>query len=198
MARRGPLAIILVAFVVVAPLVAGETARSSAANDVVRGRAEPYRADGWIKLCGLSLGCRIDPPPHPWLGRNIYNATGRRQTVSVNINEGEGVRFWITVQNDGTEADTIRVRGCRGNRTFEVNRVLRGKHKRQDPRAPDLTRKYRRGTLRFDLGAGDKVVFTLNIITHFNKGLTYRCRTELHPERDPTLEDVVVAKMTTY
>ena len=24
-----------------------------------------FQPDGWIKLCGQSLGCVIDPPPHP-------------------------------------------------------------------------------------------------------------------------------------
>lgn len=52
-----------------------------------------FQPDGWIKLCGQSLGCTIDPLPHPWLGKNIYNTTGRKQTVSVDVNEGEGVRF---------------------------------------------------------------------------------------------------------
>ena len=33
-----------------------------------------YRPDAWIKLCGLSTGCTIDPPPHPWRGRGVYRA----------------------------------------------------------------------------------------------------------------------------
>ncbi len=157
-----------------------------------------FQPDGWIKLCGLSLGCTIDPLPHPWLGKDVYNTTGRKQTVSVDINEGEGVRFWITLQNDGTESDTFTVQGCSGTRVFEVNRVLLGKHKRQDPSAEDLTRKYTQGTLTFDLGPGGKVVFTLNIITHDQKGVTYRCRTAFSSRGEPTAQDVVVAKMTTY
>ena len=114
------------------------------------------------------------------------------------IDEGEGIRFWITVQNDGTQNDTIEVQGCSGNRTFEVNRVLLGKHRRQDAGATDLTRMYKRGTLTFDLDPGNKVVFTLNIITHFNKGVTYRCHTELDSQNQPAADDVVVAKMTTF
>ena len=157
-----------------------------------------FQPDGWIKLCGLNLGCTIDPLPHPWLGKDIYNTTGRKQTVSVDINEGEGVRFWITLQNDGTQSDTFGVRGCSGTRVFEVNRVLLGKHKRQDPGAEDLTRRYKQGTLTFDLDAGERVVFTLNIITHTVKGVTYRCRTEFTSQSDPASQDVVVAEMTTY
>ena len=161
-------------------------------------RGTSFRPDGWIKLCGLSLGCRIDPLPHPWRGKNVYNTTAFRQTVSHRINEGEGIRFWITIQNDGTMADTIGVEGCPGTRTFEVNRVLLGKHKRQDAGATDLTRKYKQGTLTFDIPAGGLKVFTLNIITHRHKGVTYRCFTTFTSQGDSTAVDRVLAKMTTY
>jgi hypothetical protein len=157
-----------------------------------------YRPDAWIKLCGLSLGCTIDPPPHPWLGKDVYNTTGRKQTVSVDIDNGEGVRFWITLENDGAESDTLAVQGCRGTRYFEVNRVLLGKHKDQDAGAVDLTRKYKKGTLTFDLASGEKVVFTLTIITRIAEGVTYRCVTAVHSANVPTSEDAVVAEMTTY
>ncbi len=127
-----------------------------------------------------------------------YNTTGRKQTVSVDIDNGEGVRFWITLENDGAESDTLAVQGCRGTRYFEVNRVLLGKHKDQDAGAVDLTRKYKKGTLTFDLASGEKVVFTLNIITRIAEGVTYRCVTAVHSVNDPTSEDAVVAEMTTY
>lgn len=157
-----------------------------------------FRPDGWIKLCGLSTGCVIDPLPHPWLGKDVYNATGRRQTVSVDINEGEGVRFWITIENDGTTSDTLAVQGCLGTPTFEVNRVVLGTHTRPTASATDVTRKYKQGTLTFDLDAGERAVFTLNIITHVNKGVTYRCLTVVHSESDPSSDDTVVSEMTTY
>ena len=157
----------------------------------------PYQPDGWIKLCGQSLGCVIDPPPHPWKGKDVHNRTGRRQTLSDDINEGEGIRYWITLQNDGTETDTFAVDGCPGNRTFEVNRVLLGKHKRQDPGAEDLTRRYISDTLTFRLEAGEKTVFTLNVITHVRKNETYACRT-VFTSGGSDRQDVVVAKMTTF
>jgi hypothetical protein len=164
-----------------------------------RGAAgDPFQPDGWIKLCGQSLGCKIDPLPHPWLGKDIYNTTGRKQTVSVKIDNGEGVRFWITVQNDGTQSDTVAVVGCAGNRNFEVNRVLLGKHKDQDAGATDLTKKYKQGTLTFDLNAGAAVVFTLNIITHYGVGKTYACVNALHSANATGAQDVVVAKMTIF
>ena len=156
------------------------------------------RPDGWIKLCGQSLGCVIDPLPHPWHGKDVYNTTGRRQTETDDINEGEGIRYWITIQNDGSQTDTYGVRGCRGNRTYEINRVLLGKHKRQDAGATDLTRRYKAGTLTFTLDPGQKAVFTLNIITHDDKNVTYACRTEFTSANDASAQDVVVAEMTTF
>lgn len=163
------------------------------------GALEPtFQPDGWIKLCGINVGCVIDPPPHPWRGKDVYNTTGRRQTVKIDLNDGQGVRFWIMVQNDGGAADTFTVQGCSGNRVFEVNRVLLGKHKRQDPLAEDLRRRYIRGTLTFDLDVGEKVVFTLNMLSNAIEGRTYRCTTGFASANDPDARDVVVARMTTY
>ena len=41
-------------------------------------------------------------------------------------------------------------------------------------------------------------MFTINIITHFNKNVTYACRTQLTSQSDPGAVDVVVAEMTTF
>jgi hypothetical protein len=157
-----------------------------------------FQPDGWIQLCGQSLGCVIDPPPHPWRGKNVYNTNGRNQTLTDDINEGEGIRYWIAIQNDGSATDTFEIQGCRGNRTYEINKVLLGKHTRQDPSAEDLTSRYMRGTLTFEIDPGKKVVFTVNIITHFNKNVTYRCITEFQSVNDQSSRDVVVAEMTTF
>ena len=182
----------------VGPLLIAAMIVAAAPASAAAGGGSAYQPDGWIKLCGQSLGCVIDPPPHPWKGRDVYNHTGRRQTLSDDINEGEGIRYWITVQNDGTEPDVIAVDGCSGNRTFEVNRVLLGKHRRQDAGAEDLTRRYVRDTLTFRLDPGEKAVFTLNIITHARKDETYECRTRLTSQGDDRRADLVVATMTTF
>ena len=176
-------------------LLAALTPANAAGRSAVRGGGD-LQPDGWIKLCGQSLGCRIDPLPHPWLGKDVYNTSGRHQTEKDRIDEGEGIRYWITIQNDGSQSDTIAVTGCRGNRTFEVNRVLLGKHKRQDAGAEDLTRRYKAGTLTFALDANQRKVFTLNIITHFDKGVTYDCVTLFTGSGGE--QDAVVAEMTTF
>jgi hypothetical protein len=160
--------------------------------------ARPDQPDAWIKLCGQSLGCTIDPLPHPWRGKDVYNRTGRHQTEVDDINEGEGIRYWIMIQNDGTETTTFSVDGCPGTPTFEVNRVLLGKHKRQDAGAEDLTRRYKNDTLQFTLDPNQKKVFTLNIITHVRKNETYECRTVFTAQTERGSADVVVARMTTF
>ena len=157
-----------------------------------------YRSDAWIKLCGQSTGCVIDPLPHPWLGKDVYNTTGRRQTVAVDVNEGEDVRFWITVENDGAETDTLAVQGCDGTRYFEVRHVVLGKQKRPNAAATEVTRKFKDGTLTFDLDAGKTAVFTLLVVTHLEKNITYECLMTVHSVNEPTSQDRVVAEMTTF
>ena len=164
--------------------------------------AVDFRADAWIKLCGLSTGCTIDPLPHPWKGRDVINTTGARQTIAVRMEDGEGVRFWITVENDGDQPDTLTVDGCRGTRRFVVNAVLMGKHKGPDWRARNVTQRFRDGTLAFDFppgSEGKKKVFTLNIIAPTQaEGVTYRCEITLRSVGRWAARDTVVAKMTTY
>ena len=75
--------------------------------------------------------------------------------------------------------------------------MLLGKHKRQDPGAEDLTRRYVADTLTFTLDAGEKTVFTLNVITHVRKNETYECRTAFTSQSNGRA-DVVVARMTTF
>jgi hypothetical protein len=167
-----------------------------------RTTTETYRPDAWIKLCGLSTGCTIDPLPHPWRGKDIYNTTGDRQTISVSIDNGEGVRFWIALDNDGSSADTLVVQGCQGNRKFIVNKVVLGKYKRPDAGATQVTNKFKDGTLSFDLPPGTEEhpeYFTLNFLTSDSAvGVSYRCKMTITSEGDDTLTDTVVVLMDAY
>jgi hypothetical protein len=169
----------------------------------VRARfAQSYRPDGWIKLCGLSTGCTIDPPPHPWLGDDRYNKTGWKQRLAVLMEDGEGVRFWLTLQNDGAKADTLYVQGCKGTPDFVINAVLVGLYKRPTWRAKNITKQFKRGTAKFSFppaSAGKKVHLTLNIIAETHKeGISYKCPVTISSAARPALQDTVSAKMTTY
>lgn len=161
-----------------------------------------YRPDAWIKLCGLSTGCTIDPLPHPWRGNDVYNSTGARQKVAVRLDNGEGVRFWLTLQNDGASGDTFIVKGCAGNRYFVVNTVLVGLYKRPDWKAEKITKQFRAGTAEFVFppsSAGKKVRLTLNIVSSSAAvGVSYRCPITLYAKSHPTAKDTVVALMSGY
>ncbi len=159
-----------------------------------------YQPDARIKLCGLSTGCTIDPLPHPWHGNDVYNTTGARQKVSVRIDDGEGVRFWILLQNDGTLADTFTLHGCKGNPRFRINAVLIGKHKVPDWRAKNITKAFTRGTYTWAVPGSDtkkNLVLTLNIVTK-TPGLRYRCPITVISGGPTPVKDTVVAVMTTY
>jgi hypothetical protein len=161
-----------------------------------------YRPDAWIKLCGQSTGCVINPPPHPWRGRNVYNGNGARQTISQAIDNGEGVRFWIVAQNDGAAADTIRVQGCKGDRYFPVNKVLMGQQKRPHYGTQNVTNEFKNGTLSFDFGPSSqnqRKVFTLNVVTSPKAaGKKYRCPITMSSQGNPALSDTVVAVMSSF
>lgn len=161
-----------------------------------------YQPDAWIKLCGLSTGCTIDPLPHPWRGKNVYNTTGARQKVAVRLDNGEGVRFWLALQNDGTLGDTFVVQGCEGNRKFVVNTVLVGLYKRPDWRAEKITKEFKAGTAEFTFppwSEGKKVYLTLNMVSSDNSvGATYRCPIALYASSRPAARDTVLAIMTAY
>ena len=161
--------------------------------------APDYRPDGVIKLCGLSNGCKLGPKKRPWRGKGIYNTTARNQTIKVRMEDGEGARFWLIFQNDGTKTDTLRVQGCKGTRRFVVNKVQLGKHKNPDWKSVKVTQKFKNGNLTFALDANESSVITLNIVAPSTKeGITYRCPVTVSSQADPSLKDTVAAVMTTY
>ncbi len=169
---------------------------------VSRRGADDYRPDEWIKLCGLSTGCVVGPPPpHPWHGNDIYNTTGRKQKVAVRMEDGEGARFWILMQNDGVKADTFVLNGCPGNKRFVILAVLVGRHKRPDWRAVNITKEFRKGTAEFTFPAGSKKkrVITVNILAPTPaEGVMWRCPITISSTADPSLKDKVIAQITTY
>ena len=179
---------------------------SAIAHGVTSAGAEPKqvtaRPDIWIKLCGLSTGCTIDPLPHPWLGDDVYNASGFRQKIAVRMEDGEDVRFWITLQNDAEMEDTFVVHGCRGNARFVIIAVKVGLLKRPDWRPEDITQGFKNATATFTLppsSQGKRVHLTLAFIAPTTaEGVTYRCPITISSRSDPTVSDTIAAIMTTY
>lgn len=161
--------------------------------------APDYRPDAWIKLCGWGDTCE-HAPPHAYRGNDVYNTTGAHQTVSVGMEEGNDVRFWILLQNDGALADTFHVKGCAGNGSFVVRTVNTGWLKRSQW-APVITRSWKRGTASFDVpptGTQHNVAITLDIWAKTSvPGARYTCRVTVTSVGDPTVKDTLVAKMVT-
>ena len=157
-----------------------------------------YRPDAWIKLCGQSTGCTINPPPHPWLGNNIYNSTGYHQKIFQKIDNGEGVRYWINFQNDGTQKDTYLLHGCKGTKNFLINAVLVGKYKvPQGVGVDHITKQFIHNTYKFTLKPGKHLAITLNIVT-VNANRHYTCPVTITSQGDSTKTDTVAAVMKTF
>jgi len=175
---------------------------TSASAGSARARASSpstYQPDAWIKLCGLSNGCTVGPPPpHPWHGNNVYNTTAFNQTIRIGLEEMEGVRFWIMFQNDGTQSDTFTVQGCKGTPRFKVNAVLVGFYKDTAWRPRHITDQFKAGTATFSVAPGSHVGITLNIIANTTlRGVSYRCPVTITSKGDTTLKDTVAGIMTT-
>jgi hypothetical protein len=157
-----------------------------------------YRPDAWIKLCGQSTGCTINPPPHPWKGNNIYNKSAYKQTIFQRIDNGEGVWYWLTFQNDGTTTDAFDLTGCTGNKNFQILRVLIGTYKvPTGVSAVHITRQFIHSNYTFHLKPGKRIAITLNMVT-VKPGLHYRCPVTITSEGDPDKSDTVAVKITTF
>lgn len=190
------------ALITTAVLFVSVLAWQGSASAVAPSRRTTFRPDVWIKLCGLSTGCTIDPLPHPWLGDDIYNTSGSRQKIAVRLDDGEDVRFWLTLQNDAEQEDTFIVEGCRGNHLFQIIAVKVGLLKAPNWRPPDITAGFKNGTATFDFppaSEGKRVPLTLAFIAPTTaEGVTYRCPITIRSQSDPSMSDTVVAIMTTY
>jgi hypothetical protein len=118
------------------------------------------------------------------------------------LEDGEDVRFWITLQNDSDQEDTIVVKGCRGTNLFVIIAVKVGFLTRPDWRPLDVTTAFKNGTLTFPLppaSEGKKIPLTLAFIAPTTaEGVTYRCPITIRSQADPSRLDTIVAIMTTY
>ncbi|MDP9341190.1 MAG: hypothetical protein M3Q23_03570 [Actinomycetota bacterium] len=163
------------------------------------GAAPSRRPDAWIKLCGPANTC-LFAPWHPWFGNNAYNTTGHGQLVSAGVEEGNMIRFWVLLQNDGTLDGTLRVKGCSGSQTFPVLSVNEGAWRSHTNQAT-ITSGFKAGTASFPAPAGSAAKNTIITITFRASttvaGASYTCHVTVSSSADPATKDTVVAKMTT-
>jgi Divergent InlB B-repeat domain len=157
------------------------------------------RPDAMIRLCGAGDTC-LGAPAHKYRGQNIYNRTGKRQTYPAGMEEGNDIRFWILIQNDGAQADRIFVKGCKGNKAFVIRAVIVGAW-RYSTGHTHIDHGFKTGTASFQFAPAASqanVVITLDIWeTVAIQGLRYTCPITITSSNDPTVTDRVVAKMVT-
>jgi hypothetical protein len=159
---------------------------------------QPYRPDAWLKLCGWGDTC-AHAPPHRYVGNGVYNGSGSGQTVTTGMEEGNDVRFWLRLENDGSSDDTVYVQGCRGVRGFMLRAVLVGAFT-QSTNAVNVTGPFKHGTAHFDLQANDANSVTLTVdlwARTTTAGARYTCPMTIWSAAQPKVKDKVVAKMFT-
>jgi hypothetical protein len=158
-----------------------------------------YRPDGWIKLCGAGDRC-AHPRRHHYRGNDIYNTTGAHQTVAAGVEEGNDIRFWIKLENDGALGDRFFVQGCSGNSSFVIRAALVGAYT-GPAYATHITKGFKKGTAWFDFPPSTtthSVVLTLDMLAATSvEGVSYTCRVTVSSQADPTVTDTVKATMTT-
>jgi hypothetical protein len=60
----------------------------------------------------------------PYVGANVYNTTGRNQTVRAPVRPGSSVSFYMRLENDGSARDTFHICGPRNSMWFVVSYFL--------------------------------------------------------------------------
>jgi hypothetical protein len=160
--------------------------------------ASTHRPDAWIRLCGATNTCLI-APWHPWVGDNVYNATGHGQTVSAGVEEGNMIRFWILLQNDGPAGDSLQVKGCSGNSAFHVTGVNVGAW-RFATRQAATTSAFEASSLSFSFppaSSGKTIVITVTLRAYTSSGgVSYSCPITV-TSGGGSARDTVVARVTT-
>jgi hypothetical protein len=81
---------------------------------------------------GASASLTVLPPPFqpdglvaraktgPFTGNGVYSATGAQEKVIAKVVDGKSTTFWVQVQDDGSSADTIALKGPKAPAGFAV------------------------------------------------------------------------------
>jgi hypothetical protein len=163
------------------------------------GAAGSHRPDAWVKLCGATNTCIVDVW-QPWHGENVYNATGNGQKIVGGVEEGNMIRFWILIENDGAAGDTLHVKGCSGTSTFPLLDANTGAWRAYTNKA-NVTSAFKSGALKFSFPSAateKEVIVTLTFRADTGtRGLTYSCPVTVSSGAQRAIKDRVVAKMIT-
>jgi hypothetical protein len=163
------------------------------------GAAPAHQPDAWLKLCGPTNTCVLQPW-HPWIGNDIYSGTGNGERLQAGVEEGNMIRFWVAIQNDGSSSETFKVKSCSGTSAFPLKSVNVGPY-RAFTSEKNVTTQVKSGTARFSFppSSVDKtVIVTLTFLAATSsKGTTYSCPVTVSSVGHAAAKDTVVAKMVT-
>jgi hypothetical protein len=121
-------------------------------------------------------------------GDNVYNNTGKNQTITKTVQHGNQKTFNVKIQNDGLQSDSFTVSGCDSSTGFTVT--------------------YKKGTtvITADVVAGTYLIGPLDpgltktikvtiAVKASGKGKTKSCKVKATSQADTTRSDAVVAKV---
>ncbi|WP_183406990.1 hypothetical protein [Nocardioides marmorisolisilvae] len=74
-------------------------------------RINPYRPDGQVKVAGAAT----------YAGNNVYSSYGTHETTTASRRRGTKATFVVRVQNDGTTADSFKLKAAGGTSSFSVH-----------------------------------------------------------------------------
>lgn len=127
----------------------------------------------------------------PWLGDDIYNTTGARQTSTASVRPGGSATFSFKYQNDG-DGDTTRIRGSASNSQFLVTYQAY----RPDGVAVDITAAFTTGeTIPFPAGFVLRVIAKVTARPGTAAGATIGVKVKA-TSTGTTIADVAVARVT--
>jgi hypothetical protein len=125
-----------------------------------------------------------------FVGSNVYNTTGKKQTRAATVKKGKKVTFTVRAQNDGNAPDALRVKGTKSTKTFTIT-YRAGKK--------NVTKKVVRGTYRTPSlapGAHRDITVTIAPTKKATKNKKATAKVTVTSTSDTTKKDTVKARAT--
>ena len=149
---------------------------STAAEDACISGAFPHQPDGQIKQGRGG-----------YVGKDVYNSSGQKQTITETVQHGNQKTFDVRIQNDGLQSDSFTVSGCHSTPRFTIT------YKQGTVITPEVVA----GT--YLIGPLDPALTTTIYVTIHVKasgeGKTKSCKVTTTSQADTTRSDSVVAKV---
>jgi hypothetical protein len=163
---------------------------SELAGQRIQRFAQVRRPDALIRRAGAGV---------PYVGDDIYNATGAGQTRSRLVSQGQRSLFLVKLQNDGSFLDGDVLQGCASTPSFAV---------RYRAGTTPITASVIGGTYGTSVvggtyetsvvapGTAGTIKVTVTAAPDAPTGATLRCEVSASSLADPSKRDVVAARLT--